>query len=235
MADTVKLRVEFDDSPAQAGFSRLNGKADAFNRAGGRPGAGGSDDSSKVADTIGKSVGAVLIQQLGAQVGPVLASALDPRKTARQKEEAGIKAGAELTGAAVGAAIGSALPGIGTAVGAVVGQQIGKLAGELATLIDPKGKAVNESISNTLQQEAATRARLGLPINDNELRRIGSAEKAGATAEFEARQRAIGVTNELSPSWTTQILTNLGLIRGRRADAGGFAFRDAASQMTEDR
>lgn len=234
MAENVKLRVEFDDSAAQSGLSRLKGKADQFG-AGGSRGAGDSGEATKTADAIGKSVGAILIQQLGAQVGPVLASALDPRKTARQKEEAGIKAGAELTGAAVGAAIGSALPGIGTIVGAAVGSQIGKLAGELATMIDPKGKAVNESISNTLQQEAATRARLGLPINDNDLRRIGSAEKAGATAEFEARQRAIGVTNELSPSWTTQILMNLGLIRGRRADTGGAAFRDAASQISDDR
>jgi hypothetical protein len=235
MAEGVKLKVEFDDSAATNGFNRLNGKADAFNRGKGGTSGGGSGDDSKIADSIGKSVGAVLITQLGQQITPVLVSALDPRKTARQKEEASIRAGAEITGAVVGAAIGSALPGIGTIVGAAVGSQIGKLAGEIATMIDPKGKAVNESISNTLQQEAATRARLGLPIDSNELRRIGSAEKAGATAEFEARQRAIGITNELSPSWSTTILMNLGLIRGRRADSGGFAFRDAASQMTDDR
>ena len=233
--ETVKLRVEFDDAQAKAGVNNLIRSLEASGASVTKAAAGGGGGSDKAADAIGKSVGAILIQQLGQQLTPIMQNALNPHATARQREEGLGRAGLELGGAGIGAAIGSAIPGIGTVVGAAVGQQIGKLAGELATLIDPKGKEVNASISNVLQQEAATRARLGIPLNTDELRRIGRAEKAGAEAEFDARQRAIRVTDEISPSWSTQILMHLGLVRGRRADSGGFAFRDAAAQLTDDR
>lgn len=237
MAEQVKLKVTFDDSEAQAGFDRVGRAGESANRRQGGPGGGSSavPAGDGLAGGSAKGFGALLAQEIGQQVAPALRAALEPLKTSRQREEAGFQAAAPIIGTAVGAAVGSAIPGIGTVVGAAIGSQLGTLAGELSKLIDPEGRAVNESVSNVLQQEAATRARLGVPIRDDELRAIGTAEARGASAEFAARKQAIGVTNQVAPGFFDSILGTLGLVRGKQADQGPAVYRDALAQATEDR
>lgn len=230
MAEVVKIKVVFDDKDAKAGIDRINkteGKGGGGT--GGGKGKGGSGGGASLA-----GFGAILAQQIGAQIQPALQAALAPLQTTRQREEAGVSAAAPLIGAAVGAAVGSAIPGLGTVIGGAIGAQLGSLAAEVAKLIDPEGRAVNDAVSNTLQTEAATRARLGIPLDKEELRSIGQAEQAGARAEFRARQKAVSLTDEIEPGLTTQILSTLGLIRGKSSDQGPAVHRDAVAQMTED-
>lgn len=238
----VTLKVEFDDQAAKAGMDNLlkrmqegGATVTQAGQGGGRGGApdkGGTGDAAAASEL--RSFGKVFLTELLSQSSQVLVQAFDPQKTARQKTEAGVQAGAEIGGAAIGAAIGSALPGIGTIVGAAVGREVGKLAGQIAEVIDRKNKAVDESISQTLQQEASMRARLGVPIDRDEMRRIGIAARRGAEAEYDAQQVAISVTNEVSPGFLG--MNDLGMVRGRRADQGrGAAYRDMLAQQTGDR
>lgn len=238
MAQKVSLKVEFDDAQAKAGMNSLlrqmkeSGAEVSKAGAASAGGKGGSKDDLSFGGAFKGFIGTQIAQLIG-QAGSTIVQAFDPQKTARQKTEAGLKGGAELGGTIAGAAIGTAIAGpVGTAVGAAVGNQIGKLASEIADVIDRKNKAVDESISQTLQQEAAMRVRLGVPLDRDELRRIGYAERRGAEAEYEARQQAISVTNEVSPGF----LGINGLVRGRKSDMGGGAqYRDALAQYTDDR
>lgn len=232
MAEQVKLKVSFDDSEAKAGMDRLGKAGERANKKGGS-GASGSEAAAAAGQA--KGFGALLAAEIGAQVAPALQAALKPHQTTRQREEAGFAAAAPIIGTAVGAAIGSAIPGVGTIVGAAIGSQLGTLASEISKLIDPEGRAVNESVSNVLQQEAATRARLGVPIDEGELRSIGRSEAAGARAEFQARTKAVDIANDVSPGFFGSILNSLGLVRGKQADQGPAVYRDALAQATEDR
>lgn len=238
MAETVKMKVTFDDSEAKAGFNRLGRQAGQVGQGGGQAGALPGGGGRGKADQAGGAAGgfaALLAQQIGQSIQPALKAALEPHKTSRQREEAAFEAAAPVIGASVGAAVGSVIPGVGTIVGAAIGSQLGTLAAEIGKMVDPEGRAVNESVSNTLQQEAATRARLGIPLDRDELRRIGQSEAAGARAEFQARTTAVEVANEVSPGFFDSFLGALGLTRGKKTDQGPAVYRDAVAQATEDR
>ena len=218
MAEKAKLEIELDDKKVKAGMGKLSKDLTAVNTkaaaAGSKAAAEGAASArpqaaSKEAENAFKGVSALLISQMISQTLPAIGSLFDPLRSQRQKEETLLKTALITSASLGGAAIGVAIPNVGAIGGFAAGNLVGTTAAGLVDAIDPEGRFVDRQVSQALQQEAATRARLGIDQDPDELRRIGQVARRAAETEFQAISQAQSIADEVSTNFVNRLKEGL--------------------------